>query len=323
MTDKTNEQKGQEMDGTKFLEEMLEDDPEMINCYLDHEDGCPPNMECVTWDGMDFHVCPHFCVRNDKKELDKKTKALDELEGNDLFLEYKKMKQKLVHAEQMIICLKSGCVEVPNPDFDGPNQDCIPCERLIKTEPKPTPKRTMEIIGVDGKVHYRRPEGDPLIDEALKTGLTVRPEEKPPSQVKPGERTVGTVSVHQMGPTPIASGPETTGAVKPAKINDCGNCAQWNGMDCDEEDEEFVDNGGEHEYGNCKFFKPIPADAVKCKTCDGSGYDMAQENDGDRTYLVPTGPCPDCGGRGWMTKDQELKMDIGKAELETWKQERD
>jgi hypothetical protein len=45
--------------------------------------------------------------------------------------------------------------------------------RLECTTP-PTPKKTMEIIGVDGKVHYRRPEGDPLIAEALAKGLTVR-----------------------------------------------------------------------------------------------------------------------------------------------------
>jgi len=37
--------------------------------------------------------------------------------------------------------------------------------------------RTMEIIGVDGKVHYRRPEGHPLIQEALSRGLTVREQE--------------------------------------------------------------------------------------------------------------------------------------------------
>jgi len=38
-------------------------------------------------------------------------------------------------------------------------------------------KQTIEIIGVDGNVHYRRPEGDPLIKEALQKGLTVKPEE--------------------------------------------------------------------------------------------------------------------------------------------------
>lgn len=34
----------------------------------------------------------------------------------------------------------------------------------------------VEIIGPDGKVHYRRPEGDPLLDEARQTqGYSVRP----------------------------------------------------------------------------------------------------------------------------------------------------
>lgn len=45
--------------------------------------------------------------------------------------------------------------------------------RMECTTPRP-PKKTMEIIGVDGKVHYRRPEGDPLIAEAEGKGLTVR-----------------------------------------------------------------------------------------------------------------------------------------------------
>lgn len=32
-----------------------------------------------------------------------------------------------------------------------------------------------EIIGPDGRVHYRRPYGDPMVDEALKTpGYSVR-----------------------------------------------------------------------------------------------------------------------------------------------------
>ena len=42
--------------------------------------------------------------------------------------------KEILHQKQMIICLKSGCVEVPNPNFDGPNQDCIPCERLIRSD---------------------------------------------------------------------------------------------------------------------------------------------------------------------------------------------
>lgn len=33
----------------------------------------------------------------------------------------------------------------------------------------------IEIIGHDGKVHYRRPEGHPLIQEAIERGYTVRP----------------------------------------------------------------------------------------------------------------------------------------------------
>jgi hypothetical protein len=37
--------------------------------------------------------------------------------------------------------------------------------------------KQVEIIGTDGKVHYRRPEGDPLIQEALSRGLTVREQE--------------------------------------------------------------------------------------------------------------------------------------------------
>lgn len=40
--------------------------------------------------------------------------------------------------------------------------------------------RMFEIVGPDGKVHYRRPEGDPLLDEARdeirrRIGYTVRP----------------------------------------------------------------------------------------------------------------------------------------------------
>jgi hypothetical protein len=46
--------------------------------------------------------------------------------------------------------------------------------------PAPAPsaaegKRIVEIVGTDGKVHYRRPEGDPMIDEAKRTpGYSVR-----------------------------------------------------------------------------------------------------------------------------------------------------
>lgn len=50
-------------------------------------------------------------------------------------------------------------------EWDGRHRRAI--ERLLEV-------KTMEIIGMDGKVHYRRPEGDPLIQEALSRGLTIR-----------------------------------------------------------------------------------------------------------------------------------------------------
>src|SRR5690348_11217643 len=41
--------------------------------------------------------------------------------------------------------------------------------------PQTTELRTAQIIGPDGKVHYRRPEGDPMCDEATRTpGYSVR-----------------------------------------------------------------------------------------------------------------------------------------------------
>src|SRR4030067_32047 len=48
----------------------------------------------------------------------------------------------ILHQKQMIICLKSGCVGVPNSKFEGPTQDCIPCKRLIRSDaPKEADKR--------------------------------------------------------------------------------------------------------------------------------------------------------------------------------------
>jgi hypothetical protein len=45
------------------------------------------------------------------------------------------------------------------------------------------PRRQMEIVDPSGNVSYRRPEGDPMIGEALKTpGYTVRPELPPVAQ---------------------------------------------------------------------------------------------------------------------------------------------
>lgn len=39
--------------------------------------------------------------------------------------------------------------------------------------------RTMEVVGPDGEVHYRRPEGDPLLTEArARPGYSVRPGNK-------------------------------------------------------------------------------------------------------------------------------------------------
>lgn len=48
--------------------------------------------------------------------------------------------------------------------------------------------RSMEIVGPDGKVHYRRPDGHPDIAEALSTpGYSVRPE----FPDEPGTRETG------------------------------------------------------------------------------------------------------------------------------------
>jgi hypothetical protein len=76
----------------------------------------------------------HLSDSSPPKDL---TQAIVELfnERTRLMKELAEKDKEIIHLRQMIICLKSGCVEVPNPEFDGPNQDCIPCERLIKTEP--------------------------------------------------------------------------------------------------------------------------------------------------------------------------------------------
>src|SRR4030066_754740 len=55
--------------------------------------------------------------------------------------------KEILHQKKMIICLKSGCVEVPNPNFDGPNRIGIPGTRLIrgdapkKSAIKPPPQK--------------------------------------------------------------------------------------------------------------------------------------------------------------------------------------
>src|SRR4030067_1305129 len=51
---------------------------------------------------------------------------------NPLYQQLAEKDEEILHQKQMIICLRSGCVGVPTPAFAGPNQDCIPCERLIK-----------------------------------------------------------------------------------------------------------------------------------------------------------------------------------------------
>src|SRR4030067_3301450 len=66
---------------------------------------------------------------------------IKELEGK--LAEKDKM---ILHQKQMIICLKSGCVGVPNSTFEGPTQDCIPCKRLIRSD---APKEADKPIGID------------------------------------------------------------------------------------------------------------------------------------------------------------------------------
>lgn len=56
---------------------------------------------------------------------------------------------------------------------------------IYKIRPPETPacqyfeeKRMMAAIGLDGIVHYRRPEGDPLLAEAERRGYAIVPVEK-------------------------------------------------------------------------------------------------------------------------------------------------
>ena len=77
----------------------------------------------------------------------------------DLEAEIKKKDGEIIHQKQMIICLKSGCVEFPYSVFDGPNQDCIPCERLIRTDapdPASPKKRVCNDCGkpMEGKLDH-------------------------------------------------------------------------------------------------------------------------------------------------------------------------
>jgi DnaJ-class molecular chaperone len=48
----------------------------------------------------------------------------------------------------------------------------------------------------------------------------------------------------------------------------------------------------------------------ECRECEGSGYELVTENDGDRSYQVPGGPCGRCHGTGVEPPEAPVPMAI-------------
>jgi len=178
-------------------------------------------------------------VISDKKEQTKYLMSIIKKRGDELVVK----DDKILQQQQTIICLKSGCVEVPNTEFDGPNQDCIPCDRLIKKNILNPSDVKCPDCGWSGEV--------------IKTDILT-------SQWIPKCPVCNLVLI--LGECPKCKY-DWNGELNPPKVDytkECKDCIFINTKDC----WPIIDDGG-----TCRRFKDKDNDKyTKCTLCKGEGH---------------------------------------------------